>query len=113
MGRARLALDIVAERLQTDGVAMRRAALDLIGVDALHAGGERRAAPAEPYEVRAQSRPVGSRRRRRRRRIGEEVEALYTNGPAGGGGAIKSVREILAIGVDLCGARARAVLRAV
>ena len=29
--------------------------------------------------------------------IGNEVEALYTNGPAGGGGAVKSVREIISI----------------
>jgi hypothetical protein len=29
--------------------------------------------------------------------VGEEVEALYTNGPAGGGGARKSVSEQVAI----------------
>jgi hypothetical protein len=31
------------------------------------------------------------------RRIGNEVETLYTNGPAGGGGATRSVREVLAV----------------
>ena len=30
-------------------------------------------------------------------RIGNEVETLYTNGPAGGGGATKSAREVVAI----------------
>ncbi|WP_438503003.1 acyclic terpene utilization AtuA family protein, partial [Acinetobacter baumannii] len=30
-------------------------------------------------------------------RIGNEVETLYTNGPAGGGGVGKSVREVVAI----------------
>jgi hypothetical protein len=30
-------------------------------------------------------------------RIGNEVETLYTNGPAGGGGAWKSAREVVAI----------------
>ena len=30
-------------------------------------------------------------------RIGNEVETLYTNGPAGGGGAAKSSREVLAV----------------
>ena len=30
-------------------------------------------------------------------RIGAEVETLYTNGPAGGGGAWKSAREIVAV----------------
>jgi hypothetical protein len=28
--------------------------------------------------------------------VANEVEALYTNGPAGGGGATKSVREVIA-----------------
>ena len=30
-------------------------------------------------------------------RIGNEVESLYTNGPAGGGGAWKSAREVVAV----------------
>jgi hypothetical protein len=30
-------------------------------------------------------------------RIGNEVETLYTNGPAGGGGAGRAVREVVAI----------------
>ena len=30
-------------------------------------------------------------------RIGAEVETLYTNGPAGGGGAWKSAREVIAV----------------
>ncbi len=31
------------------------------------------------------------------RRIGEEVETLYTNGPAAGGGAWKSARQVVAV----------------
>jgi hypothetical protein len=30
-------------------------------------------------------------------RIRNEVEALYTNGPAGGGGAVKSARSVVAV----------------
>jgi hypothetical protein len=30
-------------------------------------------------------------------RIGNEVETLYTNGPSGGGGASKSVRQVVAV----------------
>jgi len=30
-------------------------------------------------------------------RIGNEVETLYTNGPAAGGGVIKSAREVIAV----------------
>jgi hypothetical protein len=29
--------------------------------------------------------------------IGNEVEALYTCGPAGGGGAVKSARQVVAV----------------
>ena len=30
-------------------------------------------------------------------RIGNEVETLYTNGPAGGGGAWKSAKQVVAV----------------
>ena len=32
----------------------------------------------------------------RNRRVGQEVEALYLNGPAAGGGVTQSVREVIA-----------------
>ena len=34
-------------------------------------------------------------------RIGNEVETLYTNGPAGGGGAWKGAREVIAVASTL------------
>jgi len=45
-------------------------------------------------------------------RIGREVEALYTNGPYGGGGATASSREVLAIASTYL-PRARVACRAV
>ncbi len=99
MGRGQLALDIVAERLRTTGVRCEELRFDLIGVNALHASAASASALSrvEPYEVRA--RVTGrAASAREAERIGEEVEALYTNGPSGGGGAVKSVREVLAIG---------------
>ena len=30
-------------------------------------------------------------------RVGNEVETLYTNGPSGGGGASKSLRQVVAV----------------
>jgi hypothetical protein len=92
--RARLALAIVAERLRLFGDA-EELRYDLIGVNALH--GARLAAMREaPYEVRIR---VAGRTRTLAEavRIGREVEALYTNGPAGGGGASASAREVLAM----------------
>ncbi|MBV8474207.1 MAG: DUF1446 domain-containing protein, partial [Hyphomicrobiales bacterium] len=90
LARARLALDVVRERLALTGVRTTEARFDLIGVDSLH--GAARARDGDPYEVRL--RVVGrTRDLDQARRIGEEVETLYTNGPAGGGGAWKSARE--------------------
>jgi hypothetical protein len=96
VARARLGLDIVAERLRLTGVRCEELRLDLIGVDALHSSASP-APPHEPYEVRLR---VAGRvaLEREAARIGSEVESLYTNGPAGGGGASTSVREVLAIG---------------
>jgi hypothetical protein len=95
VARARLALEIVRERLQLTGVRTSELRLDLIGIDALH-GAALSAAHAEPYEVRLR---VSGRTDSLAEavRIGNEVETLYTNGPAGGGGATKSAREIVAV----------------
>jgi hypothetical protein len=91
--RGRLAGEIVAERLRLAGVNTRELRTDLIGIDALHGA----ASPlVEPYEVRLR---VAARTKSERdaRRVAREVEALFTNGPAGGGGAFTSVRPVLAI----------------
>jgi hypothetical protein len=95
VARARLALDIVRQRLQLTGVQATETRFELIGVDALH--GERLSAGAgEPYEVRI--RVVGRTDSYVEAvRIGNEVETLYTNGPAGGGGVTKSAKEIVAV----------------
>jgi hypothetical protein len=94
VARARLALEVVAERLRITGVAYSELRLDLVGLNALH--GDARSAGHEPYEVRAR---VAARCAAAcdARRIGDEVEALYTNGPAGGGGATKTTREVIAV----------------
>lgn len=93
--RGRLALDIVRERLELTGVETSELRFDLIGVNALH-GETASAAGAEPYEVRAR---VAGRTASALQalRIGNEVETLYTNGPAGGGGVTKLTREVLAV----------------
>lgn len=95
LARARLALEIVRERLVITGVRSSELRFDLIGVDSLHGSGLSRAA-AEPYEVRL--RVIGRcDSHADAQRIADEVETLYTNGPAGGGGASKQVREVLAV----------------
>ena len=91
VARARLALDIVRERLALTGVRTTETRFDLIGIDSLH--GEARMGDGDPYEVRI--RVVGrTLSLAEARRIGEEVETLYTNEPAAGGGAWKSARQV-------------------
>jgi hypothetical protein len=95
LARGRLALEIVRERLKLTGVAATELRFELIGVDALH-GAEVSARASEPYEVRLR---VAGRTENLREavRIGNEVETLYTNGPAAGGGAFKSARDVVAV----------------
>jgi hypothetical protein len=95
LARGRLALEIVRERLKLTGVAASEWRFELIGVDSLH-GPEISAGANEPYEVRVR---VAGRTESLREavRIGNEVETLYTNGPAAGGGAFKSARDVVAV----------------
>ncbi|MCP1572268.1 hypothetical protein J2S30_000647 [Herbaspirillum rubrisubalbicans] len=93
--RAQLAADIVRERLALTGVETQELRFDLIGVNAIGGPAKPAAAP-EPDEVRLR---VAGRTASMEQalRIGNEVETLYTNGPAGGGGATKSAREVIAV----------------
>jgi hypothetical protein len=91
VGRARLAGDIVKQRLKNTFPELR---VDLIGMNSVHGDSFHQA--EEPYEVRL--RVAGkSSSQQEAALIGEEVEALYTNGPAGGGGVRKYVNEVLGI----------------
>jgi Acyclic terpene utilisation family protein AtuA len=96
LARGRLALEIVRERLKLTNVAANEWRFELVGVDALH-GSEVSTRANEPYEVRVR---VAGRTESLREavRIGNEVETLYTNGPAAGGGAFKSARDVVAVG---------------
>jgi hypothetical protein len=95
IARARLALDVVAERLEMTGLRAVERRLDLIGYDALYGP-----APSidgrEPPEVRARV-AVRTQTLEDAIRVGNEVESLYTNGPAGGGGVTKSARDVVGV----------------
>jgi len=94
VARGKLALEIVAERLKLTGVQFDEIRYDLIGVNSLHK--DKLSAGHDPYEVRMR---VAGRTKNMKEaiRIGNEVETLYTNGPAGGAGAWKVAREVIAI----------------
>lgn len=92
LARGELALEIVEQRLALTGVKVSETRYDLIGVNSIHV----RQNASEPDEVRIR---VTARTDSMKEavRIGNEVETLYTNGPAGGGGAFKSAKEVIAI----------------
>ena len=71
---------------------------ELIGVNAMHGAGL--GADREPYEVRVRL-AVRCATRAQAERVGQEVEALYLNGPAAGGGVTQSVREVVAVASTL------------
>lgn len=95
VARARLALQIVRQRLALTGVKSDELRFDVIGVNSLY-GDTLSLTASEPAEVRVR---VAGRTTSilEAQRIGNEVETLYTNGPAGGGGVTKSTRDVLAV----------------
>jgi hypothetical protein len=95
--RGRLALEVLRQRLDTAGFGRCESRYELIGVNAIHGAllGKGRDGGQEPYEVRVRvAIRVGSKKEAES--VANEVEAMYLNGPAGGGGASKSVREVIA-----------------
>ena len=91
--RGELALSILKHRLGVAGLAGLEHRAELVGVNALH--GPHLGTHHEPYEVRVRL-AVRCATRAQAERVGQEVEALYINGPAGGGGVTQSVREVVA-----------------
>jgi hypothetical protein len=92
--RGQLALDILHQRIEQIGIACDEVRGELIGVNSIFK--DVAASDCAPSEVRVRF-VVRTRDLQTAARIGEEVESLYLNGPAGGGGVTKSSREIVAI----------------
>ena len=67
---------------------------DLLGVNSLYWNEDKDYIKPEEVRVRVSAR---TKDKAAAAVIGEEVETLYTNGPAGGGGATKKVAEIISV----------------
>ncbi len=93
--RAKLAGDIVRERLALRNVALEELRVDLIGHSSLHAEASRNE-KREPYEIRLR---VTGRAQNKldAAAVGEEVQTLYTNGPAGGASDFMQVKEVVGV----------------
>jgi Acyclic terpene utilisation family protein AtuA len=100
--RGQLALAVLQQRLADQRLfspgQVGDVRAELVGVNAMH--GPFLGQNHDPYEVRVRlaarcaTAAVAAR-------IGQEVEALYLNGPAGGGGVTQSVREVVAVASTL------------
>ena len=92
--RARLAAAVVTKRLESAVPHIQELKVDYIGMNSTY--WNRNKTATEPDEVRLR---IAGRTddEKTARLIGQEVEALYTNGPAGGGGVRKSVKKITSI----------------
>ena len=95
MERARLAIEIIKKRLEPWTDRIQEVKYDIIGIDSLH-GDITKASASAPAECRVRV-AVRSQDSFTAGMAGKEVEALYTNGPAGGGGARRYVKEVIAI----------------
>ena len=91
MGRASLAASIITERLKDPFPSLQ---VDFIGASSLHHTSFKNS--NEPYEIRLRVAARGDSFEKAAI-VAQEVEALYTNGPAGGGGVRKYVNEVIGI----------------
>ena len=97
VARGTLAISLVRERLSQRAVGIIEERGELIGVNSVWPS-------ANPSDQIAEVRMRYAARccdEESAQAIGEEVEALYLSGPAGGGGATKSTREVVAIASSL------------
>ena len=93
--RAKLAADIIEKRVALTGIELEEYRIDYIGLNSLYR--ERisdilQSGTLHEVRLRISGR---SKERRQSELLVNEVEALYTNGPAGGGGVVKRVSEIV------------------
>lgn len=95
--RAELAAEVVTQRLhEVHQIATEELTVEFIGMGSAFRSSPASAPSAEPQEVRLR---VSGRfaTQSQAQLVGWEVESLYTNGPAGGGGARSHAEKVIAI----------------
>lgn len=94
--RAKLAGEIVEKRLEYIGAEIEELRVDYIGLNSLYKDYISNSMVSDRSQCGEVRLRVSGRTKDRKNAelIANEVEALYTNGPSGGGGAMKSVKQI-------------------
>ena len=97
VARAKLAAEVIQKRLVLLNKHYSETRTDLIGVNSLYGAEQEKVFPAPQLsEVRLRV-AVRAGKKEDAEVIGREIEALYVNGPAGGGGVRSSVESVLSI----------------
>ena len=97
LNKAKLAKEILEHRFSMIDLKYEDIRYDFMGYNALYMDSIAQSMGNYPiYEIRLR---VAARVKdmKNAKLIGNEVEALYTNGPSGGGGAVKNVKDIISI----------------
>lgn len=95
VARAELTAEILEKRFEEISNRILEKRIDIIGINSLYKDALKQSL-SEPVEVRVRL-AVRTETESDAKEAGREVEALYTNGPAGGGGARSSVTHIISI----------------
>ena len=95
VARAKLAKTIIEKRLAAQNIEPIEMRYDFIGLNSLYGNALSRTQEAPEARLRVAARTDDERTAKA---IVREVESLYTNGPAGGGGIRSNIKEIVSIG---------------
>ena len=97
LNKAKLAKEILEKRFELIGLEYEEMRFDYIGFNSLYQDGiTKEMGNTIPNEVRLRV-AVRVKDLKNAQMVGNEVEALYTNGPYGGGGAVKNIKDIISI----------------
>jgi len=97
LNKAKLAKEILEKRFELVGLEFEEIKFDYIGFNSLYMDTiSENMGNYIPNEIRLR---VAARVKdlKNAEMVGNEVEALYTNGPYGGGGAVKNIKDIISI----------------
>ncbi|MBS5115033.1 MAG: DUF1446 domain-containing protein [Erysipelotrichaceae bacterium] len=97
LNKAKLAKEILEKRFELIGLEYEEMRFDYIGFNSLYQDSiTKEMGNTIPNEVRLRV-AVRVKDLKNAQMVGNEVEALYTNGPYGGGGAVKNIKDIISI----------------
>lgn len=97
LNKAKLAREILEKRFEMIGLEYEEIRFDYIGFNSLYMDTiSQNMGDYTPNEIRLRV-AVRVKDLKNAEMVGNEVEALYTNGPYGGGGAVKNIKDIISI----------------